>query len=75
MNEEVRGSNEAASTHRWMVAHPSDSRMQAFIAQVEAGVLVRGVEAPRILRWISKRDGRSYTLVEYFRLVRHATQV
>lgn len=54
-----------------MVAHPDDSQMQALISQIDSGQMAsQDVEKPLLIRWLSRLDGRVYTLVEFFSLVR-----
>ncbi|HZZ57879.1 MAG TPA: hypothetical protein VFE31_08610 [Opitutaceae bacterium] len=69
--DEARRSIEDMSARRWLVAHPEDPRMPELIAQIDAGPMAnRAVETPRMIRWRSALDGRTYILVEFFSLRR-----
>lgn len=69
--QEARQSIEGMSPRRWMVAHPDDDRMRQLIAQIDSGQMENAsVELPRMIRWRSAQDGRSYVLLEFFSLSR-----
>jgi hypothetical protein len=69
--QEARQCIEGMSPRRWMVAHPDDERMQRLIAQIDGGQMENvSVELPRMIRWHSAHDGRSYVLLEFLSLSR-----
>lgn len=69
--EEARQTMDEISSRRWMVVHPADTSMLALLAQIDGGGWKSGeLEAPRVLRWLSKMDRRVYTLVEFLSLTR-----
>ncbi|HEY0944342.1 MAG TPA: hypothetical protein VGD81_03715 [Opitutaceae bacterium] len=69
--DEARQSTGVISSRHWKVVHPDDSRMLALLADMDAGNWDRqGVDVPRQLHWLSRLDGRAYTLVEFLSLSR-----